>query len=327
MNVKLFLLGALSVAALFSLSMLSSSSSDSPNQEFHSFMQAHGRRYSSPQEFNYRLSIFLDNVAYNNMINAEGRSYELGVNQFSDLTFEEFASFYLMTPIENTDKLEGPETPRTAGNKDWTAEGKVTKVKNQGQCGSCWAFSTTGGLESLYAIKKGYLHEYSEQELVDCSRGYGNQGCNGGLMSYAFKYIHDKSVGTEGDYPYVAKDQACKAPTKGERVTVAGSKPLSKNDVATLVAAIGTQPVPVAIEVQRDFVNYKTGIYSNANCGTALNHGVLATGFSDDGKINFFRVKNSWGTSWGEAGYIRMAYGTGKGTCGIANSWDAIPLL
>lgn len=330
MELKTVLIGALALAATLTVAFLNKGEvrETGVNQKFTEFSQKFGRKYASPQEVEYRLSVFADNLAFAEETNNRQSSFTAGVNQFSDLTWEEFKRFYLLEPVanDNSDRTEwrfdGAET------KDWNAEGKVTPVKNQGMCGSCWAFSTTGSLESALAIKTNKLNQYSEQELVDCSRSYGNYGCSGGLMTYAFKYIHDKKIGTEDEYPYKGVDQACHSKQSDNRVTVSGFRLLAKNDVPTLVSEIRKQPVSVAIEVQRDFQAYKGGVYKNNNCGSALNHGVLAAGFvtgSKDG--DYFIVKNSWSGSWGEKGYIRMAFGTGQGTCGIANAWDAIPVL
>lgn len=330
MELRTILIGVLAVAAAgVSLYMMKDNSSPlKASSAFRAFQAKHSKSYSSPQEVEYRMAIFADNLQYIEQSNAQGKSFELGVNQFSDMTFEEFSKFYLMEPIQNELSDPAYDLPLpTAETKDWVKAGKVSHVKNQARCGSCWAFSTTGSLEAALAIKTGTLNEYSEQELVDCSRAYGNYGCNGGLMTYAFKYIHDKKIAREEDYPYKGVDQKCSIKKQDNRVTVAGFKLLAKNDVATLVNEIRKAPVSVAIEVQRDFMSYKTGIYTNARCGSALNHGVLAAGFVIDDKNNYFIVKNSWGTAWGEQGYIRMAFGTGSGTCGIANSWDAIPVL
>lgn len=326
MELKVLLLSALAVAATLSVVYMTSGSEKvEVNDQFTQFTREHGRRYSSPQEAEYRLSVFKQTLKLIEETNARQSDFVTGVNQFSDLTFEEFKKFYLMEPLYN-DMSDQTQWKLNADKKDWSAEGKVTPVKNQASCGSCWAFSTTGALESALAIKTGKLNQYSEQELVDCSRPYGNNGCNGGLMTYAFKYIHDKKIGTEEEYPYKARDMKCSSKQSDKRVTVKSHRILAKNDVPTLVSEIEHTPVSVAIEVQQDFMSYKSGVYKNDHCGTGLNHGVLAVGYNSEGN-GYFIVKNSWGAGWGNKGYIWMAYGKGKGTCGIANSWDAIPVL
>jgi hypothetical protein len=214
-----------------------------------------------------------------------------------------------------------PETNSVAGSVDWRTKGAVTPVKNQGQCGSCWAFSTTGSVEGAVAIKTGKLTSVSEQQLVDCSGAEGNQGCNGGLMDYAFEYIiKNGGLDTESDYAYTARDGSCnaaKAATKAS--SISSYKDVAHNSEAQLIAAVTQQPVSVAIEAdQSGFQLYKSGVFSGP-CGTQLDHGVLAVGYNTDstGK-NYWIVKNSWGASWGLQGYILMAQGKGAaGICGI----------
>ena len=205
----------------------------------------------------------------------------------------------------------------------------MNPVKNQGQCGSCWAFSTVGALEGLYRIQKKQTVSLSEQELVDCSGSYGNYGCNGGLMTSGYKYILDHKIGTEKDYPYTARDGECKHP-KGKRYGITSQTPLTQATMANLSSDLAKQPVAVALEVDYGFQAYTGGIYTSTDsCGDSLNHGVVAVGQGTAGGKRFIKIRNSWGPEWGEAGYIRMAYGKpdSRGTCGVANSWDTVPSL
>lgn len=185
--------------------------------------------------------------------NQKNSTFTVGVNQFTDLTWEEFKNSYLSTPIQN----EVPSSLKTKHENgteiDWREKGAVTPVKNQGMCGSCWAFSTTGSLEGAIQINKGNLPSLSEQELVDCSRSYGNNGCNGGLMEFGMKYIEDHKVGTEKDYPYKGRDMKCKRKEEGERYSATEYVTLDPVDVNGLSAALENGPVSVAIEVRRDF--------------------------------------------------------------------------
>jgi C1A family cysteine protease len=241
----------------------------------------------------------------------------VGVNQFADLTNEEYRTMYMSrynrTTERNTAWLDAPE----ADSVDWRSKGAVTPVKNQGQCGSCWSFSTTGSTEGAHAIASGTLVSLSEQQLMDCSTKYGNQGCNGGLMDNAFKYIvANGGLDTEEDYSYTARDGLCNKEKEAKKVvSITGFKDVPQDNEDQLAAAVATGPVSVAIEAdQQGFQLYKSGVFSGA-CGTQLDHGVLVVGYTAD----YWIVKNSWGATWGEEGYINMKRGASKaGICGIA---------
>jgi len=201
---------------------------------------------------------------------------------------------------------------------DWVAKGAVTPVKDQGQCGSCWAFSTTGSVEGAHQIKNGKLVSLSEQQLVDCSKN-GNQGCNGGLMDYAFEWIisrGSKGITTEAAYKYTAKDGTCKTTTMPTGATVASYTDVPSGQEDQLMPAITKGPVSVAIEADQScFQFYSSGVLNNPACGEQLDHGVLLVGYGTQGSTNYWKVKNSWGASWGESGYIRMI--RDENQCGI----------
>jgi len=247
----------------------------------------------------------------------------MGINEFADLTFSEFKTKYFgysHTEMEYLRSKNYHAVVKAAPTSvDWRTSNAVTPIKDQGQCGSCWAFSTTGSVEGALVLQGGKaLTSLSEQQLVDCSQAEGNQGCNGGLMDYGFQYIIDnKGICTEAAYPYTAKDGTCKK-TCEKVATITGFKDIPQGDENSLYNAVGTiGPVSVAIEAdQTGFQFYSGGVF-DGTCGTALDHGVLAVGYGVDttGK-NYWIVKNSWGTSWGETGYIRMI--RGKNQCGIA---------
>merc|ERR1719253_1416561 len=190
-------------------------------------------------------------------------------------------------------------TTNLADSVDWVSKGAVTPVKNQGQCGSCWAFSTTGSTEGANFLKTGTLKSFSEQELVDCAQSFGNQGCNGGLMDDGFKYIESKGDVLETTYPYTGKTGTCSSSkTSNPVVKVSGYKDVQANSASQLKAAVQQQPVSVAIEAdQSGFQFYKSGVFSGT-CGTSLDHGVLVVGYGTDSGKKYWKVKNSWGATW-----------------------------
>jgi len=248
------------------------------------------------------------------------------MNLFADLSIEEFTQLYLQ-PTFNASALpqvnvhNDEDISATADTVDWRTKGAVTAVKNQGQCGSCWAFSTTGSVEGVYFIKNNQLISSSEQQLVDCSRSFGNMGCNGGLMDSAFKYIISvKGVDTESSYPYTARDGQCKFNPANIGTKISSYRDVQKGSEASLQTAVSGQPVSVAIDASKSsFQLYHSGIYYEARCSsTQLDHGVLAVGYGTNGG-NYWIVKNSWGTSWGAQGYILMSKDKSN-NCGIATA-------
>ncbi|GLT59279.1 hypothetical protein SLA2020_321080 [Shorea laevis] len=295
---------------------------------YEAWLVKHGKVYNALGEKEKRFQIFKDNLRFIDEHNAENQSYRVGLNRFADLTNEEYRATYLgakKSPrkvSKRSDRYELRVGDSLPDSVDWRKKGAVVEVKDQGSCGSCWAFSTIAAVEGINKIVTGDLISLSEQELVDCDTTY-NEGCNGGLMDYGFEFIiNNGGIDTEEDYPYVAADGRCDQYRKNAKVvTIDDYEDVPENNEQALQKAVANQPVSVAIEGGgRAFQFYESGIFTG-RCGTALDHGVTAVGYGTENGKHYWIVKNSWGGSWGESGYIRMERnlaGTATGKCGIA---------
>jgi len=242
-----------------------------------------------------------------------------GVNQFSGMSFEEFEAQYLTAqPMDEIDmpildELE-PDADFVASSADW----HVTPVKDQGSCGSCWAFGTMGGIEAVHKQNTGSTVSLAEQQLVDCSKQ--NNGCGGGRPDSAINYLSGRSIYTTSSYPYRARDGSCKSGSPSG-VTVSGYSRVTKSE-SGLLSALGRSAVTVMVKADNRFQSYKSGILTGVATTCSLNHAILATGYGS----NYIKIKNSWGTRWGESGYMRMERTTrGCGPFGIWYDYPVVP--
>ncbi|XP_048749308.1 procathepsin L-like [Ostrea edulis] len=301
------------------------------DEEWQLFLKQHSKEYAA-EEGTKRRMIWESNLDYiqkHNMAADRGEhTFWLGMNEYGDMTNEEFVKTmngYRMRNGTSRGSLYLPpsnvgDLPATV---DWRSKGYVTPIKNQGQCGSCWSFSATGSLEGQTFKKSGKLPSLSEQNLVDCSTKQGNHGCEGGLMDDAFTYIKvNKGIDTESSYPYEAKNGKCRFNSANVGATDSGFTDIKSKSEADLQSAVATVgPIAVAIDASHmSFQLYKSGVYHEWFCSESrLDHGVLAVGYGTDSGKDYWLVKNSWGESWGQNGYIQMSRNR-HNNCGIATS-------
>jgi cathepsin L len=294
----------------------------------------HSKRFESDDLETERMLAFLSAQQtvrrHNDAYERGDASFKLAVNPIADLPFSEYRKLngyrriYGDSLTKNSSRFLPPMNVQVPDEIDWRDHGYVTGVKNQGMCGSCWAFSTTGSLEGQHKRATGQLVSLSEQNLVDCSEKFGNHGCNGGLMDFAFQYIKENhGIDTEDSYPYLGKQQRkCKFSRAKVGADDTGFVDLPEGDEEQLKTAVATQgPISVAIDAgHRSFQLYKEGVYYEKECSSEmLDHGVLVVGYGTDPVHgDYWIVKNSWGETWGENGYIRIARNR-QNHCGIAS--------
>eukprot|EP00483_Globobulimina_turgida_P002651 UN02655 len=304
---------------------------------FARWAEAFDRHYTNTLDESSHFMTFLDNLYVIAEVNSQDLSYKLALNQFSDMTADEFRHYVhgdagsCFRPEQRQNLMrvgevavESVPAAPAPDSVDWTTKGVVTPVKNQGQCGSCWAFSATGAIECQYAIQKGKLNSLSEQQLVDCAGiAYGCMGCNGGQMTGAMRYAaNDGGLCSESEYSYTARNGNCKASSCGTKYDankgVSAVTPYSSSALETATAA---GCISIGIEAdQTAFQHYSSGVLTGT-CGTSIDHGVLVVGYGTSGSQQYWKVKNSWGVSWGQRGYILICRNCNKngrdGECGI----------
>lgn len=335
-------------------------------ERFKNWFNEHKIKANNEHHINHIFENWLSNDKYIYEINAKKLSWTIGHNVYSGMNSSEFAEFMKFGVnkklLENkTGFLRGSDltvkqldslkqldalvfnSSVLPVSVDWRTKGAVTDVKSQGSCGSCWSFSTTGSLEGIYAITHGSLVSFSEQQLVDCDNGIRkNHGCNGGLMDLAFDWISSNGgLCTEQDYPYLSGttekagtcQKSCKL-TQGSKISKYTD--VIPNSDEAMMTALAQQPVSVAIQAsQKDFQLYKSGIFTGV-CGSELDHGVLLVGYGTQNNLDYYILKNSWGTSWGMSGYILIGkgidpttskpYNDGAGQCGVLSE-GSYPML
>jgi len=289
---------------------------------FFEHMQKHSLSFKDGQDFIKRLGVFADNFDLIEKHNADTtQTFKYGLNKFSHLTFDEFkdevkiGGAHAPNLRKNGEKVhEAPaDTSSLPSSIDWVAKGAVTDVKDQGGCGSCWSFSTTGSLEGAYYLKYGSLLAFSEQELVSCDTQGANNGCNGGWMDDAFSWVkRNGGLTTESQYPYTSgttgKSGSCSTSGYVDNAKVAPSSytDVKAGSVSAMMSAVSQQPVSIAIQAnQLAFQHYSGGVLTG-RCGQNLDHGVLAVGYGTENGVDYWKVKNSWSDSWGEDGYIKI---------------------
>jgi len=310
--------------ALFAFAGLASATfrADTLSSLWSAWKVQYKKAYSTSEEA-VRFGIFIENFNKIHRLNAETEGVKFAINKFADLTATEFkliyasSAFYEPQTVRNSFRRPTGTLPDSV---DWRNKGAVTPVKDQGQCGSCWAFSTTGVLEGFNFVNNGELLSFSEQQIVDCASSAG-YGCQGGWPYLAVQYAGENGLELESDYPYTAQDGQCNFDSSKAQKVNSGYQFVTPKSTDQLKAALVNFPVSVLIEADQDvFQFYSSGVIK-AGCGASLDHAVLAVGYEKVGLLEAFIVKNSWGTSWGASGYVYISTiqteNQGQGVCGI----------
>ncbi|XP_020097748.1 ervatamin-B-like [Ananas comosus] len=294
------------------------------------WMAQYGRVYKDADEKQRRYKIFKDNANYIEAFNKEGKhKYTLGINQFTDLTTEEFVSTYTGARPRNATLMRRPKPLRNDGavdpptTVDWRAAGAVTYVRDQGACSSCWAFSAVAAMEGIIQIVTGQSTPLSEQEIIDCD--FTDRGCSPSWVNNAFRFVvYAGGINSEADYPYTGTRKCCDVQKlqNGRAATIYGYEDVPPNDENALMNVVANRPVSVNVDAAA-IQHYSGGIFDGP-CGSSINHAMCIVGYgqNDDAGTKYWIVKNSWGTSWGDEGYIyfQKDVAAPEGMCGLATS-------
>jgi cathepsin L len=292
--------------------------------EFESWRIKHNKTYDSEINVTSKFENWIENSKFIEGHNAENSDFKLGLNKFADIGDEWYYRTWKnskMWTFIHAPPVEKEEVPGLPESVDWRKKNAVTHIKDQAQCGSCWAFSAVGSMEGQHAIHNGTLVSLSESQVVDCDVNGGDEGCGGGWMDGAFQYvINQGGIEPEKDYPYTPEDEPCTFNKSDIAAKFSGFKDVTGGEAGLKEAVANVGPISVAIDASMStFQFYKSGVYYDVNCSqTMLDHGVLVVGYgtTSDNK-DYWIVKNSWGTSWGDKGYILMARNRNN-NCGIA---------
>jgi C1A family cysteine protease len=320
MKIILVLLAVVAVCAAIRVNHKFTPPEKQLQDQFVQFVHDHNKQYDET-EFNKRYAIFKDNVAKINQLNRGQSDAVFGINKFSDLTAEEFTKMYKGYKKTNVTVRAGVYAPSTVPTApptsfDWRTQGVVSAVKNQEQCGSCWAFSATEGVESAWKLAGHTLDILAPQQIVDCDTS--DAGCDGGDLPTAFAYVHREGLERETNYPYRGVDESCRYNAADVDAKISGFQyaTTTKNEAQMQTASFAHGPLSICVDAAT-WQTYKSGIITS-NCGQSLDHCVQIVGWDTSSTgVDYWIIRNSWGTSWGNAGYIYVA--RNKNLCGVAD--------
>ncbi|XP_039131918.1 zingipain-2-like [Dioscorea cayenensis subsp. rotundata] len=329
-NLLIFFIPYFSLISLSYCLTIPTRSESEIRELYEGWLMKHRKTYNGMLEKEERYEIFKDNLKYIDEHNGRNHSFHLGPNIFADITNEEYQKTYLglVTPTWNNSRKESERYKFNLScpdSIDWRQKGAVVPVKQQGQCFSCWAFGVNAAVEGINKIVTGKLISLSEQELVDCY----NRGCDRGYMHLAYEFIiKNRGIDSEEDYPYIAKYTQCdKSKMKKRVVSIDDYESVPANDEKCLKKAVANQPISTGVEAYgRAFQLYESGIFTGF-CGTKIDHAVAIVGYGVEEGSEYWLIKNSFGSFWGEEGYMRMKRNVESlyGKCGIA-MWPYYPV-